>query len=312
MQKKSLLETASQVQEFVTYFSRSWEEAKRSGATRLHVSVFVAQESLPHLREIQKDWPIIEAITPLSQNAKNTQGLYWLQCGINTEERGFVGALSHGKVPQQLNEISQELRWSFEQATSRVPDGYQLEVLHKGRISEQDLEDLAGVWQRFGYSAQAVETLLFSESNSVEVARYEGRIVSTARLEETIFVQAGKRFVCAEHTDAATLHEHEGKGLYAALLARVQKRRATAANIPDIMYGLCNADQPAVARLGHRLGRRFALRDGEHLGFSGSGILPADSKIALQDGKAEFRDLIFSYHTPESLLFWLAGSRQLR
>lgn len=308
--ERPALSDRASVQWFLSDFDSSWQKAQEQGYTRLHVSTMVTEAGLLALRHQSYAQDIVEAITPLDWRHER-QKLYWLQFGMNTDIR-YGETLSQSEVLEMVAKLKEEKPWSFKKIHERVSPEYHFEELTK--ISWQDVEDLQKVWERFGFTPQEVMLFIQSPYSYIRVARYKGRIVATARLELTRFFQGGVKFECAEHTDAATLSEHEGNGLYAALLAQTQVWLNSLAQPPDIMYGVSNADQPSVLRLARRVGRNFAVHDGLALGFPNSGVLCKDSPISVEDGAPEFRDLIMSYHTPSSLASWVRDSqvRELR
>jgi hypothetical protein len=299
------LHDRASVQWFLSDFDATWNEASQFGATRLHLSTMVTENGLLTLRHQSYGQEIVEAVTPLDPK-HSREKMYWVQFGLNTTLRNGK-TLSQSEVCQKVGELKQEKPWTFNKIHERVPKEYSFEELEEA--TDNDLDDLMLLWERFGCTPQEVELFVESPYSYIRVARHNGRIVASARLELTPFTQASQHFQCAEHTDAATLTEHEGNGLYAALLAQTQMWLSLLQKPPDIMYGVSNVDQPAVLRLARRVGRKFAVHDGQKLGFPNSGILRKDSPISVQDGEPDFRDLLMSYHTPLSLDTWVRDSR---
>lgn len=289
---------------FLLEFRSHFQDALDRGFTRLHVNTMVTQEGLLALRHEKYARSVVEAITPLD-NRLDAKKLFWVQFGLSTSERSQK-SLSQSEVLQLASQLEQEKPWPYHAFLDRVPDEYEFEVLQEP--SDQDYEDLALLWERFGSTPEEIEYYLTSPYNSVRVARFDSHIVATARLEITPFSQGGYHFQTAEHTDAATHSDHEGKGLYAALLAQTQRWLHTLEQPPDIMYGTSNVDQPQVLRLAQRMGRKSALQDGFDQGFPYSGFLRQDAPIVVAGSELAYRDLLMTYHTPSSLADWMHSS----
>jgi hypothetical protein len=107
-----------------------------------------------------------------------------------------------------------------------------------------------------------------------------------------------------EITEAATLNEHQNKGLYAAVstqlmieLAGMMKR-----GMPiDLVFGECNGLSQGVLVVAKQQGRQFATEVGSKYGFDNSGILFQQVPISGPERHTSYNDLIPAFFTGDQL-----------
>jgi len=177
--------------------------------------------------------------------------------------------------------------------------GYALETptLAQRQSDPQLREQMAALYERFGWNYDQVMSILEEPGNIFAIVRKDGKIVSAGIAERaTIDIQdeqSTHSLRIAELTEAATLAEHQRKGLYTAVAA--QLLRAISA-LPEeerlhLVLGECNGLALGVLKAAKQLGRTFAAEVAEDLQLPIGGYLPQHVPIAGEQRETENNDL---------------------
>lgn len=256
--------------------------------------------------EISKD---VEAVIPLGENRLGDD-LVLVYLGANTETRqpshdDLCTIRSNLEIAQQTQKRSPaEI---FSRAEIR---GYAVNILNipqAGPEQEVLIDEMTGLYQRFGWNREEVRELLLNSNNIVSVARKGGNIVSAGIAEIATIPLGGQKLTAVEITEAATLDEHAGQGLYTAvstrLLEELARRSKENPHSPvDLVFGECNGLSLGVLKTAKTQGRIFAAEVGSLYGFNGSGLLKQQVPISGPPRKTEHNDLLPAFLTGKMLI----------
>lgn len=178
--------------------------------------------------------------------------------------------------------------------------GYEISIL-----SEEDNQDgavrdqIAGLYERFGWSSEDVGTMLKNQNNILCVARRNGRIVSSGIGEMAVIPLDNTQFRIAELTEAATLAEHESNGCYAAIsttilseLARRSRAHEIFGGELDLVFGESNGLSGGVLSVAATQARTFSTNVAGLYGFEGRGILRQQVPISGPIRRTAYNDLV--------------------
>jgi hypothetical protein len=161
-------------------------------------------------------------------------------------------------------------------------------------------EEVAKLYAVFGWNAESVYHMLAAENNILGVVRKNGKVVSAGIAEIAtlhIMTEEGlKEFRMAELTEASTLEEVQGNGLYSALAAELLRALVSLARDkqPHLALGESNGLSKAVLKAARDLNRTFAYEfvdAGEPI----RGYLPQHVPIETEGRRAPMNDLFPAY-----------------
>ena len=183
--------------------------------------------------------------------------------------------------------------------------GYRIQTL-EGHATENErrgaVSRFLGLYATFGFNKADVEELVLNQGNTIAYLEdAEGRIVSTVLAESAQIEVGGHEPInIYEMTEATTLRELEGQGLYRAVsghLTRHLQSENFAGTPAHLIYGESNLSSPGVIYAARRNGRKFAANDGLKYGVSDSsfGILPQNYGVS--DGREvrPYNDFALTY-----------------
>lgn len=157
------------------------------------------------------------------------------------------------------------------------------------------------LYGKFGYNEEEVSELLTNDSNTVcYVEDQEGQVVSTALAERaTIEVEGCADIVVVEITEAITLTEMRGKGLYSSLSGfLVEHLLEDHTQRPiSIIYGESNLSSPGVIYSARKNGRLFSFYDGAIFGIDRDDFGILEQNFSVNDGveTRPYNDFALSY-----------------
>ncbi len=241
----------------------------------------------------------VEAVIPLDAGHLGTEPMLV-----------YLGAITPSRRQNEddLNVISENLSGAS-QVTPRNPAdilerprgrGYEISILsEEDRRDEQVRDQIAGLYERFGWSREEVGTMLQNPNNILCVAKRNGWIVSSGIGEIAAIPLDNTQFRIAELTEAATLAEHESNGCYAAISTTILSelaRRSRAHEIfdgeLDLVFGESNGLSPGVLRVAAIQARTFSTNVAGLYGFEGRGILRQQVPISGPFRRTSYNDLV--------------------
>lgn len=259
-----VLETADDLSSIITEFQNMpFDEA----TTRYTARIFVT-DSLLKRKDIKAAiCEYVEAILPLAS------------CGIPDLEdccMVYIGknADTRKADPQELQhqlKFAKEV-YSGESASKEKNsvNGYRIEQVADEMKKDANLQhQYAELYQAFGWNEDQVVELLTNHSNTL-VAAFDGdRLISAGMAERAeLTIERNSRllpFVMYEVTEAATVEEYRGKGLYTSVAKKIM--RILANGDANIVYAESNLSAPGVLLAGQRQGRRSAVQSAELFGY---------------------------------------------
>jgi len=167
------------------------------------------------------------------------------------------------------------------------------------------IPQFAGIYALFGYAAGAAEQLLLNPANIVAYVHDDnGDVVSTAMAAYERPYVSGMSIPMVEITEAFTVPEYRGNGLYRTVSGHLTQALADRETISAI-YGEGNLAMPGVIIAAHENNRQFSYHTRERFGIRNTrcGILA--QAVRIEDGRAEserlpYNDLAVSYLSPEN------------
>lgn len=296
-------------------FSRS---ARSGGADRISIRALVADPLIEAHRDELSRYG--EAIVPLESGGE-LEGCSLLYLGWNGTERRSAGedvaralanietaAARHRRRPAEIRERVER-------------QGFALHVLSMAeRLGDARLqEDVAGLYRRFGWSAEDTLQILGHEESLIAVG-YEGegderRVVSAGIAElSRIDLGDGVPLRIVEFTEAATLKTHQGRGLYSAICATLMvelARRSRANELDggalDVAFGESSGHDLGVLIAAIRLGRTFSRQVVQERGLPFPGYLPQHVPIAGAPRSTRYNDLFPTFLSRRALYDFADG-----
>ncbi len=257
----------------------------KPGVNRASIRVLAEIGALANLQTGRAN---IEAILPVRQTSL---GLVYL--GLNEEARALDTAhlSNYHKLLRTVRTLSPKQRDSL--ATP--------ELLTPAQAHEF-CDQFTVLYAPFDYDQSKTTDILTDSANTIAFARMDGVVASTAMAEQaTIAINNFGNLHIAESTEASTLSNLRGNGLYASVSGfliqhLVEQQRTGEANI-DILYGESNLAMPGVIRAAAQNGRNFCYFD-RYVEFEQTptfGILPQN--FSVNDGveTRQFNDFAVSY-----------------
>lgn len=208
-----------------------------------------------------------------------------LNIDINANEAKLV-------TPRQPAEI-------FERSRNR---GYDIALLsEEERHNDNVVDQVASLYERFGWERTDVGNMLSNPSNILAVARYGGEIVSSGIGEMAVIPLQDTQFRIAELTEAATDSAHENNGCYSAIsatllfeLARRSREEGIFGGEIDLVFGESNGLSQGVLCVAANQGRTFSTDTVVRYGLRSPGILRQQVPISGPQRNTEYNDLIVS------------------
>jgi hypothetical protein len=282
--------------------------ASDNGASRVQFRFLTEGD---HLRELSKfaDFrDYVEAVVELDPGewGKNPVLVYF---SANTHDRP-CNSEDMNRVIKHIDYASLIQEKPVDEIYSRLrQQGYQIQTL---QIPENELDfealldQTARLYARFGWERDDVAEILHNPNNLFASVFQRGELVSAAIAEFAHVPMRGHRNLeVVEITEAATLEEHQNKGLYAAVSTQLMIELAgmMKQGVPiDLVFGECNGLSQGVLVVAKQQGRHFATEVGARYGFDNSGVLFQQVPISGPERHTPFNDLVPAYFTGNQLL----------
>lgn len=290
------------IQAILKAIAKGKEAFRRGGITRISLRAIIDADFLRR-RASNDPWidSLVEAQIPLRGTQPVFQDSSLVYFGVNHRSRQPIP----GEIRRYLSDLTDTLRYDQgppEQSLSRVREGgYSIGIL-SGPPSDEVIDQVSLLYERFGWSRQEVIEILNKEDSVIAAASIDGQIVSAGIVEMAEIPIGEDKLRVAEITEAATNGEHAEKGLYTAVstlllieLADRSRRGEIFGGEIDLVYGECNGNAPGVLRTARKQGRLFAYEE------SGTGILFQHAPIAGLPKLTMYNDLFPTYLTRDAL-----------
>lgn len=277
-----------------------------SGVSRIQFRGVLESKILRELSALPKAQEYIEAIVPLEPRSFSSENPILVYLGSNNSTR-LPSDKDLARINENIKAVSPIHRRELSEIFSKLSiNGYEVEILQEKGQSE--IDQLAVLYERFGWSRKDVIELLQNPSNIFSVARLGTDIVSAGIAEIAQIPIEGDTLRMAEITEAATLAGHDGQGLYtavsASLLIRLEELSSNKqlGGPIDLVFGECNGLSRGVLKVAKIQGRTLATEVGNHYGFPNSGILKQQVPISGAERNTPYNDLVPAFLTTSRLI----------
>lgn len=302
-----IVDTPERVGEFARQFQRSLDRLTDGGEfTRVQYRGIFEAEILHQIMLVIQPW--VEAIVPLDQGHLGNEPILAYFAAITrsraqNQDDVINLSINLAVANNARNSMAREV---IERAGRK---GYNISLLSDDeRENESVRSQVAGLYERFGWSRPDVVHMLTNRSNILSVARHHGDIVSSGIAELAVVPIEGHPFRIAELTEAATHSDHEGNGCFSAIsktLLLELRRRSQAHGIfggeVDLVFGESNGLSESILRIAARQGRTFSTDSTPQFGFPNGGILRQQVPISGPFRRTEYNDLIVTSLTRSEL-----------
>lgn len=308
---RGAIEDAARLDSFLDELETTWSDLVDPGdpdergrrpssrpCDRLSVRALVADSLLATERLA----PWVEALLPLDGAGRRLADLSLVYLGRNaagraTDARDVKRSLDHLRIARE-----RESRSAASVIARAREGGYALHVLSRDERLH-DAKILAGVarlYERFGWNAEEVRSILAARDSLIAIARERGGAIVSAGIAEMSHVSFGdgRDLRIAEFTEAATLDSHRGQGLYSGLcatlmgeLAELSKRRELLGGALDLAFGECSGQDLGILIAAKCLGRTFSRHVIRERGLPFEGFLPQHVPIAGAERATRYNDL---------------------
>lgn len=224
-----------------------------------------------------------------------------------------------GKNDPQRTAPSEITRQQYEKAVAIFNENQQKERNHdfsdfeilvineKMRKDPQIQQMYYQLYSTFGWNEEEVAALISNPNNLLVAARdlNNGRIVSSGLVEfaDINFKGLTIPLRLAEITEAATLKEYRGRGLYQKVSDEILRILADQTNPPDLVFGESNLDAEGVLKVAARQGRIPAFKTALDFNLPHAWMLPQHVAIFQENRPSNYpyNNLMVTYLTQERL-----------
>ncbi|MEM6795142.1 MAG: hypothetical protein AAF725_14280 [Acidobacteriota bacterium] len=290
--------------------SKELENGPFEGCDRLSLRAVVKTDLLRRPGDALSSW--VEAVLPLEGGELALVYLGRNAAGRLSDPSDLARSLDHvGRARGARPRGAEEILRRAEKA------GYSLRVLaSRERLGEPGIVGgMARLYRRFGWNSEETQQILENPSSLIAVAQWpggeerRGEIVCAGVAELShLRLEDGFELRIAEFTEAATLGEHQGRGLYSAVAALLMRELASLSRSRDFLggeidlgFGECSGHDLGVLIAAKRLGRRFALEFQEEHGLDFPGFLAQHVPISGAPRKTRYNDLFPTFLSRRSL-----------
>jgi hypothetical protein len=163
------------------------------------------------------------------------------------------------------------------------------------------------LYSTFGWNEKEVVALINNPNNLLVAVKdgKNGRIVSSGLVEfaDINFNGLPTPLKLAEITEAATLKEYRGRGLYQKVSDEILRILANQPNPPDLVFGESNLDAEAVLKIAAKQGRIPAFKTASDFNLPHASMLPQHVAIFQENRPSNYpyNNLMVTYLTQEKL-----------
>lgn len=253
-----------------------------------------------------------EVIIPLEGTNADFENSSIIYLGANSsnrqpDETDLQKAISNVSTAIQKSEVS------FPDAIARANDqGFELSILQlSDRMVNNEVQDqMAYLYERFGWEKQDVLDILSKPLNIIAIARHGNEIISAGIAEvSSINLQDNTSLRMAEITEAATSEKYQKRGLYSSVaaklmveLANLSAQNAINGGKIDLVFGECNGNEQGVLKAVKSLGRTFSYEVVQRANLPFKGYLPQHVPIAGAPRNTPYNDLFPAFINNKKLL----------
>lgn len=235
--------------------------------TRYTARIFVT-DSLLKREDIKAEIrEYVEAIVPLAGcGIPDLEDCCMVYIGKNADTR----RADPQEMENQLRDAEEIYSGESASKEKNGMNGYKIaHVTDEMRMDAGLQHQYAKLYQAFGWNEDQVVELLTNASNTL-VAAFDGDMLISAGMAERAgltVVRNNKElpFVMYEITEAATVEEYRGKGLYTSVAKEIM--RTLAGGDGNLVYAESNLSARGVLLAGRRQGRTSAIQSAQQFGY---------------------------------------------
>jgi ribosomal protein S18 acetylase RimI-like enzyme len=240
--------------------------------SRITARALISKEILMNFDRQNPLCYLFETIIPLDGEVFGDYCLVYL--GKNTPQRKAPSEITS----QQYEKAVTIFNKKHKERKNNVIDFEILVIEEKMRQDPQIQQMYYQLYSTFGWNEKEVVALINNPNNLLVAARdlNNGRIVSSGLVEfaDINFNEMPTPLRLAEITEAATLKEYRGRGLYQKVSDEILRILAGQTNPPDLVFGESNLDAEAVLKVAARQGRIPAFKTALDFNLPHAWILP--------------------------------------
>lgn len=271
--------------------------------SRITARALVSKEALLNFNHKSPYSSLIETIIPLDGEIFGNFCLVYF--GKNAPQRICPEEIINRQYQNALYIFNECTRLTEEKNT----DNNNFEILlidDSMRRNRQIIEMYYQLYSNFGWSKEEVSALIRNPSNLLIAAiNNNQRIVSSGLVEfaSIDFNGLPEPLKIAEITEAATLEEFRGRGLYRRVSNQILEILSNQQNPPDLVFGESNLDAPGVLKVAAQQGRIPALKTAQDFNLPHAWILPQHVSIFQENRPSNYpyNNLMVTYLTQERL-----------
>lgn len=295
---RHMVTSRKQIEEYARMIEQKIPELNGS-LSRISFRFLASNEAVESSLDLLEQYG--EVILPLEGAGDGLDTMNMVYIGYNLPGVRDIDADDLKQEKDNIHVALQTPRKDFQEIISRVTEqGYTLETpdFQQRKHDTQLRDQIAALYSRFGWNYEEAMSILEKPENIFAIARRDGNIVSAAlaeratiNIQKTVLQKQNLRI--AELTEAATLNEHQGKGLYTAIAAQLL---GAIAQLPPeeklhLVLGEGNGLALGVLKAIKRLGRTFASEVAQERHWPIGGYLPQHVPIEGVSRKTAYNDL---------------------
>lgn len=281
-----VLSNPDDVSQFAEHYSNALDQMRADPeASRLSIRAVTTRQMVAELEQqgvpVEGAIPFCAMTDAEEEQGARHPGLAIAYVGENTAERNELHIRS-ADIPFRgpndgLPKTQQELLTFGERSNERLAraglEHVTFQELSGGaEVNEDMVQGLSELWLPLGYDESQAQSIVLNPNNHIVVGTNEqGRVVTAAMAEvASIRIHGLGRIIMAEITEASTLPEYRGNGLYRVGSGLVVSRLGETSLqglMPGgsgpihVIYGESNMVEPGVLRAAQQNGRYFSNAD---------------------------------------------------
>jgi len=243
---------------------------------------------------------LFETIIPLDGETSQDYCLVYL--GRNSPQRESPQAIVKQQYQRAVSIFSEN-----HQERNHDLSNFEILVIDEKMRQDPEIQQMYyRLYSNFGWNEEEVVALINNPNNLLVAAKdvRNGRIVSSGLVEfADINFYGLPPLKLAEITEAATLKEYRGKGLYQRVSDEILTTLANQPNPPHLTFGESNLDAPGVLKVAARQGRIPAFKSALSFNLPHAWMLPQHVVIfqEYRPSNYPYNNLMVTYFTQERL-----------
>jgi len=284
-------------------FLIDFDDLSFANASRITTRALISKSVLEQFDRKNPLCCFFETIIPLEGEIFGNFCLVYI--GKNTPQRLSPYEITQNQYQKALSIFNEETQ----QSKNHSLDEFEILVIDQNLRQDPLVQQMYyKLYSNFGWSEKEVIALLSNPNNTIVAARDKNdkRIVSSGLVEcaNIHFSSLSNSLKIAEITEAATLEEFRGRGLYQKVSDEILKLLANQESPPDLVFGESNLDSVGVLKVAARQGRTPALKTAQDFNLPHAWMLPQHVVIFQRNRPSNYpyNNLMVTFLTKDKLL----------